>query len=76
LTIIGPSRNRELSEYVSLTYDVTPKAEITAGARYIDFLNTGDAALATGAGGGSNQSGALRSSGYTRLFLVRAGGAF
>ena len=54
---MGPSRNRELSEYVSLNYHVTPQAEITVGGRYIDFLNTGDTALATGAGGGSNQSG-------------------
>ena len=42
---MGPSRNREFSEYVSLTYHVTPKAEITVGGRYIDCKDSSNPVL-------------------------------
>jgi outer membrane receptor protein involved in Fe transport len=50
LSITGPQTYREISEYATLTYHVTPKAELTVGGRAISDVTGGNTELASGAG--------------------------
>jgi len=65
LSITGPNSYREISEYATVTYHITPQADLTVGGRFIKDVTEGNTELATGDGNIALPAAAVLPSGVT-----------